>query len=794
MADAPTRRLCAQIISTHFGPLTAKIAETLLTRGRLTFPTLVRFSQLKPRTVRTSILVLVQHNCLWHATEDTDEVLEFNIEECLSRLSFGFYAYQAQTLFGDAASEIVQLILDHGKLRPPDIMSYSVYGERKGNAVYAQALHTLVSKHYLKPSTILSHISPRDKRIQYEADERAKLTGLPTSKQLREAKEAAYARLKREEEEAEKVGLKRKALDVVPKSKKRKTASSSTDTGDDTVVDLIERAARERFNDGAALVIRAALDLTLPNQMSLNDVRSDPISVSNIIVHLNSIDDEDTLISGLVHSSSKTPSASACIKEYIGMLASAENPTPSGRESAFLTFTSGGSSSHNNKIQVDFEILARRLRRRLLEDITLEKHGPPGLRIVRLLLSLPTAQGKLDEKQIAKTVMMAAKDVRPLLSALTTDGLVCTVEVPKSADRNPTRMFYLWYVDVEKALMGILNGLYKTLYNISARRQAEREDPMLVAVLEKRERTDVKMDEGLLSPMERDMIRSWEEKEERLGVLEERIQDSTTTIVHRGLNAHHSNSLLVLIAMASTSEGNSLGLEFNNLSIKDESAPAAEKQETSTSTEPETAQEAQSPTGEAAAKEKEIKKKPYVNPDRFKTGGSQRDKLTEEELSERMERIRQQNEKIKQRRLDVQADEDAFRKTQEEDKAKQVKNRKVQEGVDKAREQNAKRKMDKVQSREWDSGKPSSGDWKGKGPGPGTEGGADNLNEVPQSPQRESGGWTRGSRGGRGRGGGGRGGGRGTGRKRDSDAAKPDATPEQAPQTSEAAAGTDTKD
>ncbi|KAJ8078449.1 hypothetical protein AAF712_012109 [Marasmius tenuissimus] len=220
--------------------------------------------------------------------------------------------------------------------------------------------------------------------------------------------------------------------------------------------------------------------------------------------------------------------------------------------------------------------------------------------------------------------------------------------------------------------------------------------------------------------------------------------------------------------MANTSEGNSLGLEFNNLSIKDETAAAetTEKKEataeaTPTATTTESAEEPETPVSPGG---KESKKKPYVNPDRFKTGGTQRDKLTEEELAERMERIRQQNEKIKQRRLDVQADEDAFRKTQQEEKVKQAKTRKVQESVDKAREQNAKRKMDKVQSREWDSGKPS-GDWKGKKTdGPDAE--------ESQSPQRESGGWSRGGRGG-GRGRGGGGGGRGTGRKRDSDASKP---------------------
>jgi len=60
---------------------------------------------------------------------------------------------------------------------------------------------------YLKPSTVLSHVSPRDKRIKYESEEKAKISGFPTAKELRQAKEIAEARLKQEEEEAEKVGL-----------------------------------------------------------------------------------------------------------------------------------------------------------------------------------------------------------------------------------------------------------------------------------------------------------------------------------------------------------------------------------------------------------------------------------------------------------------------------------------------------------------------------------------------------------------------------------------------------------
>lgn len=73
--------------------------------------------------------------------------------------------------------------------------------------MYSQSLYKLVSESYLKPSTILSHNSPRDKRIKYESEEKAKISGFPTAKELREAKVTAQARLRREEGEAEKVGL-----------------------------------------------------------------------------------------------------------------------------------------------------------------------------------------------------------------------------------------------------------------------------------------------------------------------------------------------------------------------------------------------------------------------------------------------------------------------------------------------------------------------------------------------------------------------------------------------------------
>jgi DNA-directed RNA polymerase III subunit RPC3 len=432
--------------------------------------------------------------------------------------------WQAEQLFGPSGAEIVQLILDHGKLQPPDIISRLSIHNPKSSSLYSQMLYKLISGAYLKPSTLLSHHSPRDKRIKYEAEEKAKISGFPTAKELREAQETAEARLKREEEEAESVGLKRKPKDLISHRSSKKKAIEE-DMVDDGVYfrvnfdkfntyirnKLIEMAAGERFNRSAALVMRATLKATEARQKSVSDARSDPTSTAAITMLVS---DDDDLSTGLVTSTKKASSASL-VKDYLGLMSAVDNPTPAGKAASFISII-------DNKVYVEFEIVSKRLRRRVLEAVARERHGDDGVRIVRLLLDI----GKMDEKQIAKVAMMPNNVVRPLLAVLSSDFLISTQEVPRSADRNPTRTFYLWHVDLHKAYSALLGHLYKTLYNIGMRRQAEQEEPTVKAVLAKRARTDVAQDESLLSRMERDVLKEWEMKREKLTVLEMRVEEA----------------------------------------------------------------------------------------------------------------------------------------------------------------------------------------------------------------------------------------------------------------------------
>ena len=81
------------------------------------------------------------------------------------------------------------------------------------------------------------------------------------------------------------------------------------------------------------------------------------------------------------------------------------------------------------------------------------------------------------------------------------------------------------YVDLYKAYAAILGNAFKTLHNISARRRADREVGEVKAVLDKCARTDVQQDESLLTRMEREILKDWREREQKLTVLEGRVEE-----------------------------------------------------------------------------------------------------------------------------------------------------------------------------------------------------------------------------------------------------------------------------
>lgn len=160
---------------------------------------------------------------------------------------------------------------------------------------------------------------------------------------------------------------------------------------------------------------------------------------------------------------------------------------------------------------VEFRHLARKLRHLELERIVEARYGDVALRVLRVL----QAKGKLDEKRLQEISLLPFKDLRQVLASMQTGGFVDLQEVPRDAQRQPSRTIYLWFYDPDRIRNSILQDTYKSMSRCLQRLRFER--GRLKDFLEKTERSDVKGNEELyLSEGELERLREWRAKESLL--------------------------------------------------------------------------------------------------------------------------------------------------------------------------------------------------------------------------------------------------------------------------------------
>ncbi|KAJ5709615.1 RNA polymerase III Rpc82 C -terminal [Penicillium malachiteum] len=160
------------------------------------------------------------------------------------------------------------------------------------------------------------------------------------------------------------------------------------------------------------------------------------------------------------------------------------------------------------KWRVGFRGLARKLRGLELERMIESRYGDVALRVIRVL----HAKGKLDEKRLQEISFLPWKDLRQTLSSMQTGGFVDLQEVPKDAQRQPSKTIFLWYYDPDRVCGSILEDTYKAMSRTMQRIKVERE--RLKDFLEKTERSDVKgHEEEYLTEEELERLQRWKDKE-----------------------------------------------------------------------------------------------------------------------------------------------------------------------------------------------------------------------------------------------------------------------------------------
>ena len=166
-----------------------------------------------------------------------------------------------------------------------------------------------------------------------------------------------------------------------------------------------------------------------------------------------------------------------------------------------------GNSGHGEWI-VDFSTLSDNLIQAETENTILSRFGQIHTRIVRMLRE----KGKLDDKQIAALLIMRIKDVRSILTELQFAGVVESQELPRDAQRQPTKSLYLWSYDRGRMQDIQLQRTYQTMVRALQRLRVERHKYR--NAIEKVEILQVK--EEALNKTERDTLALWHTIEDKI--------------------------------------------------------------------------------------------------------------------------------------------------------------------------------------------------------------------------------------------------------------------------------------
>ncbi|CAO3661965.1 unnamed protein product [Umbelopsis ramanniana] len=519
-------RLCKEIVLEHFGPIVEQVAQVLMTKGRLTLSGIVQFTQLPIRTVREALVVMIQHNICFYAEarEGLRQVCYYSIgqDEILLRLRIGRIIYWAGEWFGKEASTIANLMLLNGRLTLKDLKQWVTDNESSPQqklVVYEQKFSQLASKRFITAVMPEDSKARIDRRLEAEARAVNELLLGPSTREKAEIEFKVQQQLEDEDQSRQMIGMKRKVTDSMEdddvSASKRFAFTVEMEVEDDVFFrinyqqftkyfrnEAVIDQATDIINRGAGQVLRLFLEQSDSFSGGIGKEESQPTSA----LHVASVLPHDMLTeTGLdsredsVHN--ERPTAADIVTEYFELL----------RQSPARFIKRADNKGHNFFV-VDFKSIRLYMMRKLFDKLLKSRFGNSTCRIARILIE----KGKLEEKQVQKMAMLPAKDTREKLALLCTHGICDIQEVPKSADRAPSRTIFLWFVSLDKCYQELLIDLYRSIANV--RQRIRHELATRQRLLEKMERKDVSENQDLLSAGDKKAIEELNNKVERLEV------------------------------------------------------------------------------------------------------------------------------------------------------------------------------------------------------------------------------------------------------------------------------------
>ncbi|KAI8325219.1 hypothetical protein GQ54DRAFT_295657 [Martensiomyces pterosporus] len=540
---------------------------------------IVQHTKLEPRNVRDALVVLIQHGIATYATskegQRTNAYYSISLKNILRLLRAGLYLALVEERMGKEGLAIFKLIMVNGCMTISDVKSALGFASMdasskiKFNSVVAR----LVRERFISAVSPVDTVSKIDRIMEAEARELEKLTVPPTAKELLEIRRRINEKEEEDYHSSTVVGIKRKAVSglngdhhpaKIQLGADGKTviagnglsingisgadgdeAQQQTDVVDDEQffrpycdrLDVFLRNQQiinyftDKYNAGAGAVIKSILRLSESRIKTCRDMKTDTVSASQIIQHISQeapLADAVDMGNDMFYENLATDGAES--KDGSGAMSRAKRGEVAYALLEVLQADVSGivvkaDERGAGQYRVDFERAASTLRDQCLDALVQEKFGSLHARVVRVLRD----KQKLDEKTVSQATMLPMGMCRERLHDLAIAGLIDTMEIPRSADRNPSRMFYLWFVNPDKQMRAAMRYAFQGASN--AMQRLAHELNIRSPLIAKTKRQDVIADPNLLTEAERNELRVLDNIKQRLQVAMVRL-DSLLFIVH----------------------------------------------------------------------------------------------------------------------------------------------------------------------------------------------------------------------------------------------------------------------
>lgn len=450
----------------------------LVHRGPLTAPEVARFAPLPPPDARRALLVLLQHNLIAALPPAPPPATRGGVPNPGHRPRARFAArpaafpallrlprcvMHARHVAGAPGAAVVAALAEHGRLRAGAVVGAAAArlredrraaggrdgdGDDEGDA--RRALGALAAARLVEraPPAALAAAAPRARPKARAVPARAAPRRAPAVRDEDdddgvEILANAYAEVRFEVGEAENEGG-----DSAPR-KRGRAASPADAAADVKAAPAVLRinaaefarvfrgeecvaAATARRGPAAGAVLAAALaaaaDASPPAGGPGGDAAPASVSRDAVEAALDAAAHHGTLAAG----GERAARADVDVGASLALLAA----------DGCLALLPGGHCAPCWAAMLD------RRRTAALEDALRARHGGGGARVFRLLAE----RKQLEAKAVAEAAMLPAKEGRALLYTLLRDGAVAVQDVPRGADRAPSRTLYTWRADAEAAV------------------------------------------------------------------------------------------------------------------------------------------------------------------------------------------------------------------------------------------------------------------------------------------------------------------------------------------------------